>query len=353
MDTRQKPDLDTPREPAEQTAPGPHPRPTFLDALRGVQRPFLVAHVTPDVDALGAVLALAATLRRQNVNAVAGLTKSRVTKKLHFMFDLAPEIPRADRWKPGGDHDAIIVLDTAGQKRIDIDPPPVFDGDTPIINIDHHITNTDFGRHNWVDPHAPSTCDMIARLIRHLGWHPTPNVASLLYAGIHGDTAGFSLPSTNADSLHLAGDLVQAGADVSHIGEQLCRSQGKHDFELLRRVYDHTTITDDGHIAYSYLTYEDITESKCTADEIDDQVSIPRALKDVCIAMLFSEGEPGVIRVNLRGEGQTTVVEIAQRFGGGGHRQSAGVRLRDRTMPEAIREVLDAAETHLESQTEK
>ena len=68
MDTRQKPDLDTPREPTEQAAPGRHPRPTFLDALRGVQRPFLVAHVTPDVDALGAVLALAATLLNVSSN---------------------------------------------------------------------------------------------------------------------------------------------------------------------------------------------------------------------------------------------------------------------------------------------
>jgi phosphoesterase RecJ-like protein len=352
MDTRQELDIKTPNEPAGPSAPGRPPPRSVLDALRRVQRPFLVAHVTPDADALGAVLALAGTLRGQGVNAVAGLTKKRVAKKLRFMFKLAPDVPLADTWKPGGDPDAIIVLDTASEKRIDIDPVPDLEGDLPVINLDHHITNPDFGRYNWVDPHAASTCEMIARLIRQLGWHPTPGVASLLYAGIHGDTAGFSLPSTSAATLHQAGDLVQAGADVSHIGELLCRSRRKPEFELLRRAYDHTTISDDGRIAYSFLTYDDIIESKCTADEIDDQVSIPLALKDICIAVLFSEGEPGVVRVNLRGEGETSVVEIAQCFGGGGHRQSAGVRLRDRTMPEAIREVLAAAESHLDAQSE-
>src|SRR5207244_3574583 len=101
------------------------------------------------------------------------------------------------------------------------------------FNIDHHITNTDFADYNWVNPHAGSTCEMIAQLIGELSRPLSRPVASLLYAGIHGDTAGFSLPSTTAESLQIAADLVRAGADVSHIGEQLCRSQGRHDFELL------------------------------------------------------------------------------------------------------------------------
>ncbi|MBN2559572.1 MAG: bifunctional oligoribonuclease/PAP phosphatase NrnA [Phycisphaerae bacterium] len=325
------------------------PTADFLDALRAVERPFIVAHVTPDADAIGAVLGLAATLREHGVDAIAGLTVDAVGMKLRFMFDLAPDVPCATEWQSDGRHDSLLVLDTAAGKRINIDPMPDFDGDIPIFNIDHHITNTDFGLHNWVDPHASSTCELIARLLRELGWKIRPNVASLLYAGIHGDTIGFSLSTSSAASLHTAGDLVEAGADVTHIGEQLCRSQGKSEFELLRRVYDHTTVTDDGHIAYSHLTYQDITESGCTAEDIDDQVSIPRALKNVQVALLFSEGEPGVIRVNFRGEGRIAVLDIAQQFGGGGHKQSAGVRLRDRTMEQAISEIVDATKAYLRS----
>jgi phosphoesterase RecJ-like protein len=90
-----------------------------------------------------------------------------------------------------------------------------------------------------------------------------------------------------------------------------------------------------------------MTESGCRPEDIDDQVSIPRALKGVAIAMLFSEGEPGIVRINLRGEGRTTVVEIAQRFGGGGHPQSAGVRVRNKPMREVIDMVVAAAQEHL------
>ncbi len=329
-------------------------RPTaaFLAALRQLSRPFVVAHVTPDADALGASLGLGSAFREHGVDAVVGLPTRHVAKKLRFMFELAPDVPRVNAWKHEDGYDAIIVLDTAVEKRIDMEPKPVMEGEPPIFNIDHHITNPDFGRYNWVNPHASSTCEMVARLIRDLDWRISSHVASLLYSGIYGDTAGFSLASTSASSLHTAGDLVRAGADISHIGEQLCRSQGRPDFELLRRVYDHTTVAADGRIAYSFLTYEDMVESKCRADDIDDQVSIPRALKGVCIAMLFSEGDRGVIRVNLRGEGRFSVVKIAQQFGGGGHEQSAGVRLRGMGMEEAIRQVVAAAEAVLRDQLE-
>lgn len=349
MDTHRERDTERPNVPAGDSKQNYEPEDSLLDVLRRARRPFIVSHRTPDADAIGASLALAAMFREHDTEATVGLTAGRVASKLRFMFDLASEVPRAEQWLADGAHDCLVVLDTAGKKRIDIDPAPDFDGSLPVINIDHHATNTHFARYNWVDPLATSTSELIARLIRRLDRRFSPNIASLLYAGIHADTIGFSLPSTTAESLHIAGELVRAGADVMRIGERLCRSQERGEFELIRRVYDNTQVTDDGQIAYSHLTYQDMTESHCLPDDIDDQVSIPRALRGVRIAMLFSEDEKGVIRVNFRGEGEITVVEIAQQFGGGGHRQSAGTRLHGKTMQEAIHDVLAVAEAHLGS----
>ncbi len=324
------------------------PTPAFSKQLTEIKRPLVLGHVTPDADCLGASLGLATAFREHGIEAAVGLPANCVAKRLGFMLELAPSTPRSLDWSADGRYDSLVIVDTASEKRINIQPAPPLAGPVPTFNIDHHITNTDFGRHNWVNPHASSTCEMIALLLDGLKWIPTAPVASLLYAGIHGDTAGFSLPSTTSDSLHIAADLVRAGADVSHIGEQLCRSQGRNDFELLRRVYDHTTVVAGGRIAFSHLTFQDITESGCTADDIDDQVSIPRALKGVAIAMLFSEGEPGVIRINLRGEGKVHVLELAQQFGGGGHQQSAGVRVKNKPMEQVIAETTAAAEQHLQ-----
>ncbi len=324
----------------------------FLDALRHVRRPLVLGHVTPDADAIGAALGLAAAMRERNCSATIGLPAGCVAKKLQFMLDLAPDTPRAETWRPEDGADAVIVLDTASEKRINIEPAINIADGIPVFNIDHHITNTDFGRFNFVDPHASSTCEIVARLLKALEWPISKRVASLLYAGIHGDTAGFSLPNTTADALHAAADLVRAGADVAHIGENLCRSQARTDFELLRRVYDHTSVTDDALIAYSYLSHDDFLASGAKAEDIDDQVSIPLALKGVRMAMLFTEGEKGVVRINLRGEGGVTVVELAQQFGGGGHSHAAGVRMRNKTMEEVIRIVLAAASEHIARQAQ-
>ena len=321
----------------------------FLRALREVKRPFIVAHVTPDSDAIGAILALTATFRAHDIEATAGLPTASLAQKLQFMLELAPDTPFADRWDPNGPYDALIVLDTANQKRINITPAPDINGDLPVFNIDHHTTNTAFGRCNWVDGLATSTCELIARLIAALGWTPSPNCASLLYAGIHGDTAGFSLSSSSAGALQTAAGLLDAGADVALVGEALCRSQSRSEFELLRLVYDHTTVIDGGRIAYSHLSYQDISGAGCQPDDIDDQVSIPRSLKGVRIALLFTEGERDVIRVNLRGEGDVTVVEIAKKLGGGGHNQAAGIRFHDKTMEEAIDLVCKEAVEHLKT----
>lgn len=327
------------------TEPPPNCNPTgeFLEAIRGVKRPILLGHVTPDADCLGAALGLATVMRENGTESFVGLPPEGVSERLSFLLDLASMAVRVSVCSAEDNYNAVIIVDTATEKRINLGKTLTVPPEASRFNIDHHITNTDYAEHNWVDPHASSTCEMIARLISALGWKMSAETASMLYAGIHGDTAGFSLPSTTADSLQIAADLVRAGADVTHIGEQLCRSQGRQDFELLRRVYDHTTVVADGRIAYSFLSYQDISESGCRAEDIDDQVSIPRALKGVSIAMLFSEGEPGTVRINLRGEGQMTVVELAQRFGGGGHPQSAGVRVRNKPMQEVIATVVAAA----------
>ncbi|MEK6644764.1 MAG: bifunctional oligoribonuclease/PAP phosphatase NrnA [Planctomycetota bacterium] len=325
------------------------PQDEFLSAFELVRKPLLLGHVTPDADCLGSCLGLAGAMREQGLDARIGLPPDCVPDRLAFMLELDPTIPVDRHVTPDSDRDALLFLDTATEKRINLGTTIVLPTQAVRFSLDHHITNTDFATHNWVDPHASSTCEMIARLILELGWRISPHVASLLYAGIHGDTGGFSLPPTTAESLQIAADLVRAGADVTHIGEQLCRSQGRRDFELLRRVYDHTTVVADGLIAYSYLTYHDISESGCRPEDIDDQVSIPRALRGVRIAMLFSEGEPGVVRINLRGEGRTTVVELAQRFGGGGHPQSAGVRMKNKPIQDVITMIVAAAEEHLKS----
>lgn len=326
------------------------PSDEFLAALRGRRRFFVMGHVTPDADAIGASLGLATAMRSEGIDAVCGLPASTVAKKLEFLLRLVSDTPCADGWSAEDGYDGFVVLDTAGANRINMEPGLPLDGRVDVFNIDHHVSNTEFGRHNWIDATASSTCELVARLIEKQGWKVSPNVASLLYAGIYGDTAGFSLPSTSPDTMETAAMLLRCGADVAFVGEQLCRSQVRSDFELLRRVYDNTVVTDDQRIAFSHLTYQDFLAAGAKPEDIDDQVSIPLALKGVHMALLFTEGEQGVVRINLRGEGGVRVVELAQKFHGGGHAHAAGVRIRNKPLQDVITEVVAAAHESLDAQ---
>jgi phosphoesterase RecJ-like protein len=274
------------------------PPPELIETLNAAQRPLIVGHVTPDIDALGAMLGLARALPSSR-SAIA-LPNPPKSQKALFMLDLGGGVPIADLARVA-DADVVVVVDTASTNRVNVEGKWEAIAGKTVVNIDHHITNPDFGRFNWVEDNAGSTSELVCRLIQIAGWPLDAATASLLYAGIYSDTAGFSLPSTTADALDAAADLVRAGADVDRIGQRLARSQERHEFDLIRKVYHNTHVVADGRIAYSTLTYDEIRSAGCSPQDIDDQVSIPRSLSGVRIALLFSEGEQGVIRINLRG----------------------------------------------------
>lgn len=312
----------------------------LIEVLSGARRPLIIGHVTPDADAMASVLALARAL--PSGAAAVALDRAKVAQKLRFMMALG-DVPTADAARVAV-ADVAVVVDTAGTNRVNVEGKWEAIAGKLVVNIDHHITNPDFGQINWVVDSASSTSELIYRLIVAAGWKLDAATASLLYAGVHSDTGGFSLPNTTADALNAAAALVSAGADIETIGAQLCRSQRRSEFDLIRVVYHNTRLAADGRIAYSTLSHQEIVGSGCTAEDIDDQVSIPRSLSGVRMAMLFSEGEPGVVRINFRGEDGTPVLPLAQKLGGGGHAFSAGARIRDSLDRVVARVLGEAAE---------
>lgn len=310
----------------------------LITALNGAQAPVIAGHMNPDVDALGAMLALARVLPAPD-KAVT-LPGKHLSRRLRFMLDWGKG-PLADAARVAR-ADVLVTVDAAGPNRVGVPGEWASVEDKFVVNIDHHVTNPDFGRINWVVDSASSSCELIYRLIVAAGWPLDGVTASLLYAGIHADTCGFTLPTASAATFEAMAGLVRAGADIEQVGARLYRSHHPHEFDLLRTVYHNTRLVGDGRIAYSTLTLGEIQAAGCTPGDIDDQVSIPRSLSGIRIAMLLSEAEPGLVRVNLRGEEDTEVLPLAVGLGGGGHAYSAGVRVRG-TMDEVVARVLGQA----------
>ena len=317
------------------------------ETLARFQRPVLIAHVVPDADALGAMFALARTGWDAACRPRVCLPAGSLSQRLAFLFDLAQV--KVASVSAFADADGFVVLDTAKMPRCNLEPglkETDWSAGRPVLNLDHHTTNTEFGDVNWVVSTAGSTCELVYYLLRAAGRSLDPVTASLLFAGIYTDTVGFSLPTTSAETLETAAALVRAGADVALLGERLCRSQDRSEFDLLRTIYQNTKVNADGRLAYSTASYEEIHDAGCTPSDIDEQVNIVRALRGVQLALLFTEGNRGKTRINFRGEGDVTVLDLAREFNGGGHQQAAGAVL-DGGLEDSMSQVLPRAEEYL------
>lgn len=320
----------------------------LLEAIGGASPLYVAGHVSPDADCVGSMLGLGASLERSGRSDVrVVLPEGAVSRRLGFLVGLSGAAGVVAGPVPEGC--TLLALDTARVGRIHVgargervDPARV-----RIVCIDHHHGEHEFAAVRWVEPEASSTSEMVYWLIRRAGWVIDAGIASCLYAGIVGDTVGFTLPNTTASALRAASELVQAGADVAAVGERLHRSLRQGEFDLLRIIYANTRCTADGRIAYSTASYEEITACGCSAADIDDQVSVPRVLEGIRIAMLFTEGVPGKVRINLRGEQGTDVLGLARRLGGGGHRQSAGTVISGR-LEDVVPRVLNEARMYLD-----
>ncbi len=325
----------------------PSPPADVIQAVKHLRSPVVIGHVVPDSDALGSMFSMVRALNSPPYRPTASLPDGSLSQRLKFLFDMAgvPIATPDDFVKADG----FIVFDTAKQPRCNVGKERAqtdWIGQRPIINIDHHATNTKFGTTNWIEDHAGSACEMLYYLLSEADLPIDSVTASLLYAGINSDTLGFTLATTSAAALAAAADLVVRGANVELLGERLYRSQTQSEFDLLRIIYANTKTTADGAIVYSSASFDEIRGAGCTAADIDDQISVPRSLAGARLAMLFTEGNQGQTRINFRGTGDLGVLDLASQFNGGGHRQAAGAIL-DCHLEEAIKRVLPRAVEHL------
>lgn len=320
-----------------------------IDALSAMRRPIMISHVVPDADALGSMLSMALAWSSDVCTPRISLPAASISQRLAFLVELAgTTVATSDDFEAA---DGFVALDAAKKGRCNVAPElkkTEWSAGRPLVNIDHHASNTRFGDVNWVVGSASSTCEMVYYLLRAADRSLERPIPSLLFAGLQTDTLGFSLPTTSASALACASDLVALGADVGQIGERLCRSQTTSEFDLLRVIYANTRVVADGRIAYSSASADEIRQAGCTAADIDDQITVPRSVDGAVLAMLFTEGDPGKTRINFRGSGAVTVVELAAKFGGGGHSQAAGAIVND-SLKATMDRVLAEAVSYVEN----
>jgi phosphoesterase RecJ-like protein len=287
-----------------------------------------VGHENPDADTLGATLAVCRMVERAGGRATAVFADP-----VPPLYEFLPDVQRA-RTDPEPDaaYDLLVVSDCGTLDRIGAvrDRHPELFERLPRLVIDHHASNDAVGQHDWIEPDAAATCEMVALLAARLGVpldEGTGALATQLMGGIVMDTATFAHPNATPRTLVVSAALVEAGAALSEISRRLYRSKPVAQLRLFGRVLDRLASTAGGRIIHSTLVDADLAATGAIAPHSEGIIDLLAQAEDADVAILFKEAGEGT-RISVRTKpGGVDATVLTGAFGGGGHARAAGATI--------------------------
>ena len=306
------------------------------------QRIVITSHLRPDGDSICTSLAL------YFIGKHLGKDMAIINKdNTPFPFNQYPDVENIQIGQIAPQKfDVIILLECANVGRsghLNID-------DYFKINIDHHFSNDYYADINWVDPHASAVSEMAVKLCKKLDAPITPDIASHLYCGIVSDTGSFQFSNTNAAAFKACSELVSFGASPIKVSEHLFNNNPPEKIKLLGYVLSTLQMNKTGDVAVITMFKEHLDKLNLKEIETEDITTLTRSIKGVKMVLFFKQMAEDTFRVSLRSKGSANAAEIAEYFGGGGHRHAAGFTVKGKheeliqDIPKKVRELLTDAE---------
>jgi len=316
---------------------------SVVERIRSARVVLTVCHENPEADALGSALAVALA-----VEELGGRATPLCADPVPQMYDF---MPRIDRFRqdpdPALDYDLIVVGDCGDLERIG----PVLGrnaelfGRVPIVNIDHHISNTGFGAVDWMDATAAATCEMDTLLMPALGVPLAAAdgaIAAALIAGVVIDTANFQHPNVTPRTLRVAAELVAVGAPLAQTARLLYRTKPNRQLKLFGLVLGRLEQDLDGRLVWASLYEGDYGATGADAQDAEGLSDLLSQSAEGALVIMFRQnGDRTKISVRTRDGGHDATV-LTGAFGGGGHARAAGATI-DLPIDQAMPAVLSAA----------
>ncbi len=279
------------------------------------QETFLVtSHARPDGDAIGSALGLMHLLEALGKDVVIAFADP-----IPLVYRGFPGIDRIVSELPAVPPDAAILLECDSVERTGF---PYIEA-RMLINIDHHLSGQPFADFNWIDPQASAVGAMIYDLVLASGMKMLPEIATSLYLAVLTDTGSFTFATTTAATFALAQHLVESGADPHRIAEAVYFSNSPGKVRLLGAALRNMHI--EGPVAWSSVSEAEIEEAEAVVEDCEGVVNYLIGIAGVEAAVFFRELPRGrQFRLSMRSKGAIDVAAVAERFGGGGHRNASG-----------------------------
>jgi phosphoesterase RecJ-like protein len=299
----------------------------LIEVIAAAPRILITGHARPDGDSLGCMIALSHLLTREGHKAAGTADRSGLGGPgfLRGVSRLIPPATAADKR-----FDLIITVDCASFERM---PKPIqpLARTVPLLNIDHHCTNTRFGIWNWVEGHVSSTAELIWRLARKAGWQLDSIAAEALWVALITDSGRFAYDQTSPATLRCGADLLRYGVRTAYINDKIYCSFSRVTMELKKRAFRTLTIRNNDTVAAVTLTGKDFEETGGTKADVEDVIEIPRSLIGNRVAIFFygNEEDSAETRVSVRTREPLDATELVRPFDGGGHARAAGCTIKE------------------------
>ena len=293
----------------------------ILEKIKQADTIAIMAHETPDGDAIGSCLAMNAALKKL------GKRPDVIIREVPKVFDFMPGRDEIKKDTNVEKYDLAISLDCADLKRVD--GSEYFENAKETIVIDHHGTNTMFGDINFVNPASPACCQILIGMFQYFNIEIDKELGTCILTGIITDTGGFKYAGVTPETFEFTAELLEKGVNVSKIYKKVMDTKTKAYFELMKKITNRMEFLYDGKIAFTYLNNEDMKEANAEPGDHEGLVNIGRDIEGVEVSIFIrqKEDEENTYKISMRSNEYVNVSDICMTFGGGGHERAAGASI--------------------------
>ena len=294
---------------------------------------FITGHVNPDGDALGAAFSLKLLLDSKNILADVNFD---ITTKLPSNLNHLPYNLISENYQDN--YDTAFVFDCGNSSRLGKFEKLVL-GSKNIIVVDHHV-DPSFGDVQIIDSHAASTTQVLFRQFKNENIEISKDMANCLLTGLITDTGRFQYSNTTSEVFNIASELLDAGANLSEISENIYGSIEFNALTLQSKVIERIVLKEEISFAHSIVFQNDYSDYQVEPEETDFLIDVVRLVKESNVALLLKEQKDGSFKGSLRSRGDVNVQKIASIFDGGGHIAASGFSS-DESTEEILKKIED------------
>lgn len=311
----------------------------LLDEITAVKTIAIGGHVRPDGDCVGSCMGLYSYIMDNFDNKQVTVYLEEIPASFSYLEIEESQVEKAKKY------DLFISLDCGSSDRLG-DAEAIFHSSTKTINIDHHISNTNFADTNYFEADASSTSEVLCTLIDmdRISFFS----AQAFYTGIIHDTGVFKHSNTGKRTMQIAGSLMDKGIPYGKIIDESFYMKTYRQLQIMGRCLLESVRIMDGKCIFSVVSRHVLDFYDAKPSDLDGVIDELRTTEGVEVAILLTEKDTVEYKVSMRSNQIVDVSKIASFFGGGGHVRAAGCTIKGSAF-----DVINNLTAHIDKQLHK